>query len=440
MFPRIAMLSMHTSPVAALGGKETGGMNVYIRELCRQLAKMGWQVDVFTRKQHPDTPRVQQIEPGFQVINIEAGPAQALDRRSISNLVPEYVRGILAYAKEEELAYALIHSHYWLSGLAAQALRGAWQVPFVHMFHTLGRMKDKVNQDPAQGEASERADIEQRIMAWADRIVAATPLDRQQMLELYELDEAKVCVIPCGVNLELFRPIARGQARYTLGIPDERRLLLFVGRLDPVKGLNVLLEAMCILTRRIHPCHARDLSLAVIGGDRESHLEALKNDLTCLDEVYHELGLDDLIVFIGSQQQEMLPYYYAAAEVCVMPSLYESFGMVALEAMACGTPVIASRVGGLTYTVRDGETGFLVPEKNPEALADKLELVLGSDCLRHRLSHRAIQVAHNYGWDIVADDIIDMYGELGIIREPSPMSLGPMPLAQLPSPQATTRR
>jgi len=246
--------------------------------------------------------------------------------------------------------------------------------------------------------------------------VAATPLDRQQMLNLYDLDEAKVCVIPCGVNLELFRPIARAHARETLGIPDERRLLLFVGRLDPVKGLNVLLEAMCILTRRLHPGHARDLSLAVIGGDRESHLEALTNDLTCLDEVYRELGLEDLVVFIGSQQQEMLPYYYAASEVCVMPSLYESFGMVALEAMACGTPVIASRVGGLTYTVRDGETGFLVPEKNPEALADKLELTLYNSCLRHRLSHRAVQVAHNYGWDIVADDIIDVYGELGVLE------------------------
>jgi len=275
-------------------------------------------------------------------------------------------------------------------------------------------MKDKVSQDPEQREASERADVEQRIMAWADRIVAATPLDRQQMLELYELDEAKVCIIPCGVNLELFRPIARGQARYTLGIPDERRLLLFVGRLDPVKGLHVLLEAMCDLSRRMLPCRAQDLSLAVIGGDRESHLEALTSDLDCLTEVRTELGLEDLVLFIGSLDQEVLPYYYSAAAVCVMPSLYESFGMVALEAMACGTPVIASRVGGLQYTVKDGETGFLVPEQNPGALADKLEVLLNDEALRQRMGRRAIEVAAAYGWNTVADAMIEIYAELGV--------------------------
>jgi D-inositol-3-phosphate glycosyltransferase len=187
-----------------------------------------------------------------------------------------------------------------------------------------------------------------------------------------------------------------------------------VGRLDPVKGLDVLLEAMCSLSRRLSPCRAQDLSLAVIGGDKESHLEALMTDLTCLDELYQELGLEDLVVFVGSRAQEELPYYYAASEACVMPSLYESFGMVALEAMACGTPVIASRVGGLTYTVHDGETGFLVPERDPEALADKLEMLLTNDCLRQRLGYRAVQVARSYSWQVIVDDIEALYHELGV--------------------------
>jgi D-inositol-3-phosphate glycosyltransferase len=181
-----------------------------------------------------------------------------------------------------------------------------------------------------------------------------------------------------------------------------------------VKGLDVLLEAMCELTRRMRPCRAQDLSLAVIGGDRESHLEALTTDMDCLTEIRVELGLDDLVIFIGSMDQQRLPYYYSAAEACVMPSLYESFGMVALEAMACGTPVIASRVGGLQYTVRDGETGFLVPEKNPKALAEKLELVLNDEALRQRLASQAIRVAAEYSWAAVANAIEGLYTELGL--------------------------
>jgi len=409
------MLSMHTSPLAALGGKETGGMNVYVRELCRNLGQRGWQVDVFTRRQSEETPYIQ-IEPDghYRVIHVSAGPAASADRRQLFQYLPEFVAGVRQFVAQENIAYDLIHSHYWLSGWAARELQHEWRTPVVHMFHTLGRMKDLVAQNNDQHEADNRAQVEQEIMAFADRIVAATPLDRQQMLDLYQLDEAKVCVIPCGVNLDLFQPMDRQLAREKAGVPDQRRLVLFVGRLDPVKGLNVLLEAMCELTRRLKPCRAQDLSLAVIGGDRESHLEAMMTDSKCLQEIREELGLADLIVFVGSRSQEVLPYYYSASEVCVMPSLDESFGMVALEAMACGTPVIASRVGGLTFTVRDGETGYLVPEKDPKALADKLELLLTNDCLRRRLGHRATEVAAGFSWSVVADDIEALYAELGV--------------------------
>ncbi|MBM3189515.1 MAG: glycosyltransferase family 1 protein [Chloroflexi bacterium] len=409
------MLSMHTSPLAALGGKETGGMNVYVRELAHTLGARGWGVDVFTRLQDPSLPRVDpSIGPNCRVIHIPAGPPEAVDRRALYPFLPAFVEGIQAFCAQEGLRYDLIHSHYWLSGWAARGLREAWRVPLVQMFHTLGRMKDSVADGAEQREAADRAAVEQEVMEAADRIVAATPLDRQQMLDLYAPDESKIVVIPCGVNLERFRPIERAAARKHLGLEDGRELLLFVGRLDPVKGLDVLLEAMCELTRNLRPARAQDLSLAVIGGDRESHLEALMSDLKCLQEIRQELGLEDLVVFIGSRAQEELPYYYSAALACVMPSLYESFGMVALEAMACGTPVIASRVGGLTFTVRDGETGFLVPEKDPKALAQKLELVVCNECLRARLGRRAIEIARGYSWEIVADDIEALYAELGV--------------------------
>jgi len=418
MVGRIAMLSVHTSPLAALGGKETGGMNVYVRELCRHLAARGWGVDVYTRLQDPDMPPFAVREEfGYRTVHIPAGPRAAVDRRELFQHLPEFLAGMREYVEERALSYDLIHSHYWLSGWVARELAADWGVPAIHMFHTLGRMKERAGSPQGLQGAEERAAVEQEILQWADRIVAATPLDRQQMLDLYEADASRIVVIPCGVNLELFRPLDRCAARKELGLPADRRMLLFVGRLDPVKGLDVLLEAMCELTRMMRPCRAQDLSLAVIGGDREDHLEALMTDLSCLTDIRHELGLDELVVFVGSRSQEVLPFYYSAADVCVMPSLYESFGMVALEAMACGTPVIASRVGGLTYTVRDGETGFLVPERDPKALAEKLKLLLGQDELREEMGRRAVQVAQMYGWDVVCDEIEALYADLGVIRE-----------------------
>jgi D-inositol-3-phosphate glycosyltransferase len=372
-------------------------------------------VDIYTRLRDANLPAVQnQPGPGCRTIHIAAGPFGSIDRRTLFQYLPQFVQGVLRFSADEGLTYDLIHSHYWLSGWAARELRQVWHIPVVHMFHTLGRMKDSVARSTQDREAANRGNVEQEIMRFADRIVAATPLDRQQMLDLYDVDESKIVVVPCGVNLERFHPIDRAEARDKLGLANGRRLIVFVGRMDPVKGLDVLLEAMCELSRRIERCHAKDLSLAIIGGDQESHLEALMNDAKCLQDITREFGLDDLIMFIGSQSQETLPYYYSASEVCVMPSLYESFGMVALEAMACGTPVIASRVGGLTYTVRDGETGFLVPEKDPKALAEKLELLLTDECLRKRLGHRATQVVRAYSWDVVTEAVEDVYAELGV--------------------------
>jgi len=390
-------------------------MNVYVRELARKLGERGWQVDIYTRLRDIETALVQhEPGPGCRTIYVPAGPLGPVDRRTLFQYLPEYVRGVQQFAADEGLTYDLIHSHYWLSGWAARELKETWHAPIVHMFHTLGRMKDSVARNAENREAMNRGDVEQEIMSFADRIVAATPLDRQQMLDLYQVDEAKIVVVPCGVNMERFHPIDRALAREALGLPNGRRLILFVGRLDPVKGLDVLLQAMCELSRRIDRCRAQDLSLAIIGGDQESHLEALMDDTKCLQDIVRELSLDDLIMFVGSQSQETLPYYYSASEVCVMPSLYESFGMVALEAMACGTPVIASRVGGLTYTIRDAETGFLVPEKDPKALAEKLELLLTDECLRRRLGHRATQVVRGYSWDVVTEAIEDVYAELGV--------------------------
>lgn len=409
---RVAMLSVHTSPLASLGGKETGGMNVYVRELTRELALRGVEIDIFTRLQNPEDPQIVEPWEGTRVVSLPAGPQKPYSKHEVFEHLPEFLNGIRQYVQQRGIHFDLIHSHYWLSGWVARQLRAEWRVPIVHMFHTLGKMKSLVAESDEQRETDRRILVEEDIMGYADRIIAATPLDQQQMLELYQANPETIQVVPCGVDLSVFRPIPCGEARAYVGIDESVQALLFVGRLDPVKGLNTLLKAVCLLTRKMHPSWTRDICLIVIGGDVESHTEALTTDMDCLREIREELGLEDLVVFLGSRAQSTLPYYYSASEVCVMPSLYESFGMVALEAMACGTPVLASRVGGLTYTIRDGVTGFLVPEKDPEILAEKLELLLTDHDLRNEMGDRATEVAQGYGWPMIADQVLEIYEDV----------------------------
>jgi len=387
-------------------------MNVYVRELSRELGKRGIVVDIFTRQQDPLLPSIEAVWPGVRVIHLPAGPIRPYPKGEVYNHLPEFVAGIEKLVKEEGISYDLIHSHYWLSGWVASKLQESWGVPIIHMFHTLGRMKDAVARNDREKEVDNRATVEEQIMGFADCIVAATPLDKEQMIQLYGVNPAKIRAIPCGVDVEMFHPIPREEAKAHLGGPiADCHMVLFVGRLDPVKGLDTLLEGMCELMRHVSPELARRLCLVVIGGDAESASEAMSS-VDCLDDLKRRFDLSDLVMFLGSQAQDTLAYYYSAAEVCVTPSRYESFGMVALEAMACGTPVIASRVGGLTYTVQDEITGFLVPENDPKALASRLELILSDAELRDRLGQQALVVARRFTWGNVADQIVELYGEV----------------------------
>ena len=409
---RVAMLSVHTSPLAALGGKETGGMNVYVRELSRELGLRGLSIDVFTRQQDPTAPRIVQVWPHVRVIHLPAGPVAPYAKGEVYQHLPEFVAGIKALAAEEGVTYDLLHSHYWLSAWVARELQRSWNVPILHMFHTLGMMKDAVARTPEEREVDIRSAVEGEIMAFVDGIVAATPLDKEQMVQLYDADPDKIWVVPCGVDPGMFHPIPQAEAKAHLGGPlADCRMVLFVGRLDPVKGLDTLLEAMCNLTRRTSPELARKYCLVIVGGDAESAAEAMQT-ADCLEDIRKVYDLPDLVMFLGARSQEMLAYYYSAAEVCVIPSRYESFGMVALEAMACGTPVIASRVGGLMYTVQDGVTGFLVPDRNPEALADKIDLILSDPDLRNRLGAQALEATHRFTWGNIADQIIQIYRQM----------------------------
>jgi D-inositol-3-phosphate glycosyltransferase len=405
------MLSVHTCPKAALGGKETGGMNVYVRDLSRELGRRGFIVDVFTRSQDPDAPRIVDLGPNARVIHLKAGPEAPYDKNLVHNHIDEFTDNLLEFARREDVAYHLVHSHYWLSGLVARRLRREWNTPVMHMFHTLGKLKNRVARSEAELEAPLRVESEREIINSVDRLIAANPLEKAQMIWLYGADPTKIEVIPCGVDLELFYPRARREAEAYLDMPAHHKMVLFVGRVEPLKGIDVLIEAMALVLEK-HTDLRDDICLCVIGGEPDADAADMDREMARLQNMRETLGIADVVAFLGKRAQPALPFHYSAAEVCVVPSHYESFGMVALEAMACGTPVIASRVGGLTFTVQDGSTGFLVPNDDPKALAEKLSLLLTDEALRQEMGQRAATHSKRYGWPIVAGQIVAAYRDL----------------------------
>lgn len=407
----IAMLSYHTCPLATLGGKDTGGMNVYVRDLTKELGRRGIHVDVFTRSQDEHVPHVlHDLGFGNRVVHIPAGPENPIPRRELVKHIPQFVDGIRLFAQEKGIKYDLLHSHYWMSGLAAGSLSDKWMhAPIVHMFHTLGEMKNRVARTPAEREGSYRLDGERGTIERADRIIVATPAEKTQLEWLYKADGKKIIIIPPGVDTTHFYPIPADEARQFIGLASDAHIILFVGRIEPLKGVATLIRAVACLRLKdlFEPVH-----LAVVGGDPDAAPEHLSEEMARLQKLCDELTVGKMVVFLGKRSQDTLPYYYSAADVVVMPSHYESFGMVALEAMACGTPVIASQVGGLAYLVKDGKTGYTVPAEDDNALCEKLTAILGDDLMRKKLGHNAAEYARNYDWKKVVKQIIEVYEEL----------------------------
>jgi D-inositol-3-phosphate glycosyltransferase len=409
---RVAMLSYHTCPLATLGGKDTGGMNVYVRDLTRELGRRGIHVDVFTRSQDEHQPNVKEdLGHGNRVIHIPAGEEVPLPKETLYEHVPEFVGGVRQFARSHGEVYDLIHSHYWLSGVAARSLRAAWGVPFIQMFHTLGHMKNRVAQSPRDREGELRIRVETELLREADRVIASTPAELAQLQWLYRGDVSRVTVIPPGVDLEHFYPRSAADAKRRLGIAPANKLLLFVGRIEPLKGVETLFQAVARL-RDLGVCECAEMAVAIIGGDAGGDARSDNVEMERLKALRAELGIAGVVTFLGARDQDALPDYYSAAEAVIMPSHYESFGMVALEAMACGTPVIASEVGGLAFLIKDGETGFHVPDRDPEMLADRICQIITDPLLRSELGEQAAAYARGYAWPLVADRIVALYDSL----------------------------
>lgn len=406
---RIAMICVHTSPLAPMGGKKTGGMNVYIRELAAELGRRGYDVDIFTRRSSSDEPDVDpRIGPRVRVVYLTAGPVEPLPPDDLVPYLSQFAARLIAFSTLQNVTYDLIYSHYWLSGLVALKLREAWGIPFVQMFHTLGQMKERTRTLQTAARDNQRIQSEMLIVEKADRIVAATPAEQSQLLWLYRARPKRIVIIPPGVDVGRFQPTDKEELRRSLGF-ERCHLLLFVGRIEPLKAVDSVLEALAILKRE-EPALYANLCFAIVGGDPK----AKDPDMEALRALAHSLGVDDAVHFVGAKDREELPLYYAAASAVLMPSEYESFGMVALEAMASGTPVIASNVGGLSHLVRDGETGFHVPVRNPEALADRIRALLHDAETRERLARNATRAAQSYAWSHVADQLLAVFQ--GLVR------------------------
>lgn len=399
----IAMLSVHTSPLARPGyTKDAGGMNVYIRELARELGQRGLSVDIFTRWTNNLTPRIVQISPRARVIHVKAGPIAHVHKDALYEHLPAFVERVEQFRRAEGIGYDLLHSHYWLSGVAAARLAAQWGVPHITMFHTLGHLKLLAH--PDEPESPLRLHMEQRIAQQADGIIAATADERAQLLRHYGATSGQLRVIPCGIDLSLFAPRDAARARAAFGLDPRRPLLLFAGRLDPFKGADILLRAAELMQE--------DAQIALAGGQLEEDA-----DLERLRQLARELGIEQRVHFLGAQPRHVMPALYSAADVTVVPSYHESFGLVAVESLACGTPVVATRAGGLTTVVRHGETGYLVP-RCPGFFAERLDLLLRDHALRRRMGRAARPSVRQFSWANIAGHVHEVYEDLvGALEE-----------------------
>ena len=410
---KLAVLSMHTSPLAQPGTGDGGGMNVYVRELSAALARGGVTCDVYTRRYAEDLPDVVAVEPGFAVHHVAAGPAAAVAKETLQDHVEEFTESVVdrmtnpphALPGASDAPADAIHANYWLSGLAGHAIKHRLGLPLVSTFHTLDRVKAEASPEEVESaEPGRRARAESQIIGCSDALLASCSVEVDQLVELYGADRDRVEVVPLGVDHAFFSPGDRAHARRALGLSGEGPLLLFVGRIQPLKGADVALEAFALLVGSVPSAR-----LVVVGGPSGPRGEAEVASLRAKVATY---GLAAQVQFVAPQPHELLSTYYRAADCCLVPSRAESFGLVALEAAACGTPVVAAAVGGLTTLVQHGRTGFLVENGDAGAYARFAAEICADPLLQAELGACGAAMAAGYTWSITAGRLRRLYTDL----------------------------
>ena len=395
---RVAFLTVHACPLAPPGQGKSGGMNVHVRQLARALGKMGILVDIFTRA-HGDQPEtIENLGDCVRVVHLPAGDAEA-PLEELYGYLPQFLEGVEEFQRENGLTYQAVHSHYWLSGWVGQKMARNLNIPHLVTFHTLALIK--MQSRAGEKEPLRRQQTEREIMASASKIVAFSRHERDAMARLYGADPKRIELVPCGVDLTRFRPLDQEESRRRLGLNGDK-VFLYVGRIESLKGVDLLVHTAA------HLEIPQGVRVLVVGGDNGGQNQEVER----LRQLAQDLDVAEVVDFVGRVDQEELPVYYSAADVCVVPSFYESFGLAALESMACGTPVVASRVGGLSTIIQHGHTGYLKSWRCPEAFANSLEMITSSKSLLESMGQAARRRAEGMGWDQVASAMAAHYQSL----------------------------
>jgi D-inositol-3-phosphate glycosyltransferase len=402
---RIAFISEHASPLADLGGVDTGGQNVYVAQLAKHLARQGHTVDIYTRKEDSATKKVVEWIPQIRVIHIEAGPVKVLPKEELLAYMGEFENRMKEFIDGENLQYDLTHANFFMSGLVAQGLKKSMGIPFVITFHALGYIR-RLHQQEEDKFPKERLDIEKMICCEADQIIAECPQDRDDLIEYYQASPEKIVIVPCGFSQAEFYPVNKAIARKILRIDADEKVLLQLGRMVPRKGIDNVIRSVAKLKQQ----NGQKVKLLIVGGNKEHMEESVCPEYRRLVEMAKSLGVADLVQFAGKKSRENLKFYYAAADVFITTPWYEPFGITPLEAMACGTPVIGSNVGGIKYSVLDGVTGALVPPNDPQVLAEKVNELIRDDNVLYQYGQNALaHVNHHFTWKNVATQMEAVY-------------------------------
>ena len=407
---RVAMISLHTSPLDQPGTGDAGGMNVYVMELSKRLAQRNIEVEIYTRATSSLLPPIVEAAPGVQVRHVHAGPFEGLTKGELPGQLCVFAREVLrAEARHVQGWYDLVHSHYWLSGQVGALARDRWGVPLAHTMHTMAKVKNEALAEGDTPEPMARVIGEQQVVEAADMLIANTDIEAKQLINLYDADPGRVEVVHPGVDLDVFRPVGQAAARSRLGLPADAHVLMFAGRIQPLKAPDVLLHAVADLLRRDPSLRSR-LVVPVVGGPSGTGLEHPES----LAQLATSLGISDVVRFIPPVAQSALADWYAAATLVCVPSYNESFGLVAVEAQACGTPVVAAAVGGLTTVVRDGVSGILVDGHDPGEYARVIEQIIASPARREELARGAIAQAAHFAWERTADRTLEVYRQASV--------------------------